>query len=156
MKLIKLAFLAAAIMLSLVACNNTTNTNQTATTNTTTTTTNAPSASPTAAANTAATPADEFAAVRPVYAEHCARCHKVDGEGGTVEVLGKKLKVPSLKKGHALSHTDAELAKQIADGEDGMPAFKDRLNQQQIDALVRFIRKEFQSGATDKKESPKL
>jgi mono/diheme cytochrome c family protein len=152
MKPIKLALLAAAVMLSVVACNDTTNTNQTAGTNATAT----PAASPTATATTAPTPADELAAVRPVYAEHCARCHKIDGEGGTVEVLGKKLKVPSLKKGHALSHTDAQFVKQIADGEDGMPAFKDRLDQQQINDLVRFIRKEFQSGATDKKETPKL
>lgn len=155
MKLIKLALLAICVMLSVVACNNTTNTNQTASTNTATTTT--PAASPTAAANTAPTPTDELSTVRPVYAEFCARCHKIDGAGGTVEVLGKNLKVPSLRKGHALNHSDAELAKQIAEGEDGMPAFKDRLNQEQINGLVRFIRKEFQSGATEpKKETPKL
>jgi dTDP-glucose 4,6-dehydratase len=39
-------------------------------------------------------------------------------------------------------------ARQIANGGDGMPAFKNRLDQQRIDALVRFIRHEFQ-GKTD-------
>jgi mono/diheme cytochrome c family protein len=146
MKLIKLALLAAALTLFVVACNTTTNTNQTANTQPT------PAASLTA--NTATTPADEFATVRPVYAETCARCHKIDGEGGQVDVRGKKLNVPSFKKGHALKHTDAEFAKQISDGGDGMPAFKDRLNQQQIDGLVRFIRKEFQGGEAAKKETP--
>jgi mono/diheme cytochrome c family protein len=143
MKLIKLALLIAAIALFLLACNNTSNTNQTANTQPT------PAQSPTAAtANTAQpSPADEFAAVRPIYAESCARCHKIDGEGGTVEVLGKKLKVPSLKIGHALKHSDAEFAKQISEGGDGMPAFKERLKPEQINDLVRFIRKEFQSGA---------
>jgi mono/diheme cytochrome c family protein len=58
------------------------------------------------------------------------------------------LKVPSLKKGHALDHSDAELAKKISEGDDGMPAFKDKLTQEQINNLVRFVRKEFQSGAT--------
>ncbi len=143
MKLIKLALLIATIALFVIACDNTANTNQTVSTNTTT-----PAASPSTAATAAPTPADEFAALRPVYAESCARCHKIDGEGGTVEVLGKKLKVPSLKKGHALNHSDADLAKQISEGEDGMPAFKDKLSREQIDGLVRFIRKEFQSGAT--------
>jgi mono/diheme cytochrome c family protein len=149
MKLVKLAILVAVVMFSVVACNNATNTNQTASTNTAT-----PAASPTTAATAAPTPTDEFATVRPVYAEHCARCHKIDGEGGTAEVLGKKLKVPSLKKGHALGHSDAELATQIAEGEDAMPAFKDRLNQEQINGLVRFIRKEFQGGSADQKEAP--
>jgi mono/diheme cytochrome c family protein len=91
--------------------------------------------------------------VRPIYAEACARCHKLDGEGGTVEVLGKKLKVPSFKQGHALKHTDEEFAKQIAEGGDGMPAFKDRLDKEKINALVRLIRKEFQSGVTNAKET---
>jgi mono/diheme cytochrome c family protein len=151
MKLIKLAILITAAMFSVVACDNTTNSNQTAGTNTTT----PPAASPTAAPNIPApTPADEFAALRPVYAEHCARCHKIDGEGGTAEVLGKKLKVPSLKRGHALNHSDAELAKKIAEGDDGMPAFKDRLDEEQINSLVRFIRKEFQSGIKDEKQKP--
>ena len=141
MKLIKLALLIAAGTLFAVACNNAANTNQTANTAQT------PAASPTAAANTAPSPADELAAVRPIYAETCARCHKLDGEGGPVEVRGKKLNVPSLKKGHALKHTDEEFAKQISEGGDGMPAFKDRLKPEQIKDLVRFIRKEFQAGA---------
>lgn len=149
MKLIKLALLIAAVTLFVVACNNAANTNQTANTNTAQT----PAASPTAAANTAPSPADELAAVRPIYAETCARCHKLDGEGGPTEVRGKKLNVPSLKKGHALKHTDEEFAKQISEGGDGMPAFKDRLKPEQIKDLVRFIRKEFQTGAaTPEKE----
>jgi mono/diheme cytochrome c family protein len=154
MRLIKLALLIAAVTLFIVACNSAPNTNQTANTNAQKT----PAASPTAAANTATAPSptDELAAVRPVYAESCARCHKLDGEGGTVEVLGKKLKVPSLKVGHALKHTDAEFAKQISEGGDGMPAFKEKLKPEQINDLVRFIRKEFQSGAvaTPDKVSP--
>lgn len=142
MKLIKLALLIASAMLLFVACQSDANTNQTANTNRQAT----PVASPTAAAATSPTPpADEFAAVRPVYAEECARCHKPNGEGGQAEVRGKKLNVPSFKKGHALKHTDEEFAKQISEGGDGMPAYKDRLNEQQIKDLVRFIRKEFQS-----------
>src|SRR5918911_937936 len=115
MKLIKLTLLIAAVTLSIVACNSGANTNQTANSNAAQT----PAASPNAAANTASQPAGEFASVRPIYAETCARCHKIDGEGGPVEVRGKKLNVPSFKKGHALKHTDEEFAKQISDGGDG-------------------------------------
>ena len=152
MKLIKLALLSAFVILFVVACDSTTSTNQTSGANTAVTPV---PTSPTANTNsTPPPPADEFAAVRPVYAEHCARCHKIDGEGGTAEVLGKKLKVPSLKKGHALNHSDAELAKKITEGEEAMPAFKDKLNEEQINGLVRLIRKEFQAGAKDEKPSP--
>jgi mono/diheme cytochrome c family protein len=153
MKLIKLALLIAAVALFVVACQSSGNTNQTAANNTNAQGT--PAVSPTAAANTATAPTDEFAAVRPVYAEACARCHKLNGEGGQVEVLGKKLNVPSFKKGHALKHTDEEFAKQISDGGDGMPAFKDRLNEQQIKDLVRFVRQELQGDvAAPAKASP--
>ncbi len=56
----------------------------------------------------------------------------------------KKLKVPSLREGHATTHTDEKLAKQISNGDDEMPAFKDKMNPQEIDHLVRLVRKEFQ------------
>ncbi|MFN2480848.1 MAG: cytochrome c, partial [Pyrinomonadaceae bacterium] len=45
-----------------------------------------------------------------------------------------------------LKHSDAEYAKQITEGGEGMPKFKDRLTPEQINGLVRFIRSEFQSG----------
>ena len=63
-----------------------------------------------------------------------------------VEIKGKSLKVPSLKTGGAVKDSDRELSSQIANGGDGMPAFKERLNPDQISELVRFIREELQSG----------
>lgn len=137
---IKLALAAASVALLALACNNGSNTNQTSGANTGPT----PSSSPSAAAQASPTPADEFANVRPIYAESCTVCHGAKGDGGTVTIQGKKLKVPSLKEGHALNHTEEQLAKQIAQGGDGMPAFKDRLSSEQINELVRLIRKEFQ------------
>jgi mono/diheme cytochrome c family protein len=53
-------------------------------------------------------------------------------------------------EGHGLTHTDAEFAKQISNGGDGMPAFKDRLKPEQVDALVKFIRRDIQAGLTPK------
>jgi mono/diheme cytochrome c family protein len=61
--------------------------------------------------------------------------------------MKKTLNVPSLKTGHALNHSEEQLAKQIRQGGDGMPAFGDRLKPEEITGLVRLIRQEFQGGA---------
>jgi cytochrome c551 len=147
MKPIKLVLLIIAITLFAIACNNTTTTNQPGSNNNVATVTTTPAASPSTGSQPSASPADEFASIRPVYAAECARCHGITGEGGTVEILKKKLKVPGLRTGHALNHSEEQLAKQIADGGDGMPAYKDKLKQEEINTLVSFIRKEFQGGA---------
>ena len=95
----------------------------------------------------AATTPDAFAAARGTYAKDCQECHGVDGAGGRVKLDdGTRLRVPSLREGHALRHPNSEFVKQIMQGGDGMPAFKDKLNQAQIDELISFIRKEFQGG----------
>ena len=130
---VKFAATILAIASLAIACN---------TTGTLTTNQSQPSASP-ATATATATP-DEFAAARSNFVKNCVPCHGEKAEGGRVEVEGRKLKVPSLKEGHALHHTDEQLVKQITDGDDEMPAFKDKLNAEEINELVRFIRKELQ------------
>jgi mono/diheme cytochrome c family protein len=90
-----------------------------------------------------ATP-DEFAFARANYAKHCSTCHGAEGKGGLVQVDNTKLKVPSLTEGHALKHVDQDFVDQIENGGDGMPKFKDKLSADEIKALVRFVRHEFQ------------
>ena len=138
MKHFKVALIACAVLTFFVACASTNTTLQTGNSNVASTT----------PAPAAATPAgDELAAARATYNAACVRCHKENGEGGEVEMgEGGKLKVPSFKTGHGLNHTDVQFARQIAKGGDGMPAFEKRLSAEQIGALVRFIRKEFQEG----------
>lgn len=102
---------------------------------------NAPAATPTPKAT--ATP-DEFAVARANYAKHCSACHGDEGKGGLVKVEDTKLKVPSLREGHALQHPDEKFVKQITNGGDGMPKFKDKLTPDEINAMVRFVRHEFQ------------
>ena len=102
---------------------------------------NVPTATP--AAKATATP-DEFAVARANYAKHCSACHGEEGKGGLVKVEKVRLKVPSLREGHALDHPDEKLVKQITNGGDGMPKFKDKLSPEEINAMVRFIRHEFQ------------
>ena len=102
---------------------------------------NVPTATP--AAKATATP-EEFAVARANYAKHCSACHGDEGKGGLVKVDNVKLKVPNLTEGHALEHPDEKLVKQVTNGGDGMPKFKDKLSPEEINAMVHFIRHEFQ------------
>ena len=139
MKLFKLAIIFCAAALFVIACNNAPTTNQIATGNTPAVNANAPTP--------AATPADQLADARATFSHTCSRCHGDKGEGGEFDVDGKKLKAPSLREGHVLKHPDEQLAKKIANGGDGMPAFGKRLTPEQINNLVRFIRQDLQGGA---------
>jgi mono/diheme cytochrome c family protein len=100
---------------------------------------NAPAASPTSKPTV-----DEFATARATFKKDCSVCHGEDGTGGLKTVEGKKLKVPNFREGHALKHPDEDFVKQITNGGDGMPKFKDKLTPQEMNDLVRFIRHEFQ------------
>jgi mono/diheme cytochrome c family protein len=136
MTFVRLALLVIISSLFAVACSkpDNANTNQTRP---------AGAGSPSTASNT---PADEFATARANYKNHCTTCHGNDGSGGPVKLDdGTKLKVPSLREGHALKHKDEEFVKQITSGGDGMPKFGDKLSREETIDLVRFIRKEFQS-----------
>jgi mono/diheme cytochrome c family protein len=133
MKIILLTLACAAIAVISLACTE-------MATPTTTTSTPIAAASPTAPAS----PVDEFAAARVNYAKNCEACHGETAVGGLVKVDGKRIKVPSLKSDHAIKHTDEQLTKIITNGEEAMPAFKDKLKPEQIADLMRFVRKEFQ------------
>ena len=134
MKLISLALTCVAIALTASACTETatpTNTN-----------TSRAAASPAAPAATA-TP-DPLATARANFAKNCEGCHGPTGEGGLVKVDNKQIKVPSLKAEHAIKHTDDEITKLITNGEEEMPAFKEKMTAAEIAGMVRFVRSEFQ------------
>ena len=134
MKLLSLALLCVAIALAASACT------ETATPTNTNTATAA--ASPAAPAATA-TP-DPLATARANFAKNCEGCHGPNGEGGLAKVDNKQIKVPSLKAEHAKKHTDDQIQKKITNGEEEMPAFKDKMSQQEIAGMVKFVRTEFQ------------
>jgi mono/diheme cytochrome c family protein len=145
MKRIKLSLVALAFALTAYACATNTNTNTAIGNSNRTATVN----STTNSANTNATAAnDALASARSTYNHTCAKCHKETGDGGVADIDGEKLRVPGFKGGHALKHSDAEYVKKINEGGDGMPKFKGRITPEQIDGLVRFIRTEFQAGAS--------
>jgi cytochrome c6 len=134
MRSVGITLLLFAAFLFAIACDNpnteTARQNQPAT-----------SASP---SNTASAVADELAAARDLFKVHCSKCHGENGAGGRVEIEGKQLKVPNLTGEHARKPSDEKLAAKITNGDDEMPAFKDKLSAEQIHDLVHFIRKEFQ------------
>lgn len=134
MKLIALALMCVAIALVVSACTETatpTNTNTART-----------AASPAAPAATA-TP-DPLATARANYGKHCEGCHGPNGEGGPVKVNNKQIKVPSLRSDHATKLKDDHIAHMITNGEEAMPAFKDKMSQQEISDMVKFVRAQFQ------------
>ena len=134
MKPISLALTCVAIALLSIACTETA----------TPTNTNTARTAPTPAAPSPSPSVDPLAVARANYAKNCEACHGESGTGGLVKVENKQIKVASLKADHAIKHTDDQLAKVITSGEEEMPAFKDKLSQQEIADMVRFIRKEFQ------------
>jgi mono/diheme cytochrome c family protein len=69
----------------------------------------------------------------------CSSCHGVNGDGDTS--LGRTLKAADLRSVEVQEQSDAELAKVIADGRKNMPSFSNSLTQDQIRAVVGYIRK---------------
>jgi mono/diheme cytochrome c family protein len=137
MRAFKLTLAAAALLSFAAACGNNATQNQAAS--------NANAARP--AANTAATatPAatpDELAQAAADYKNACVKCHKADGAGGSFDNDGHNVKVPDLRT-HGRRDPDKELAEQIAEGGDDMPPFKKKLDEQRVNNLVRYIRREF-------------
>lgn len=145
MKRLKLGIVALAFALTAFACATKTNTDTTVGNSNRTVTVNPATNSANANASTGN---DALASARSTYNNTCAKCHKETGDGGVADIDGEKLRVPGFKGEHALKHSDAEYVKKINEGGDGMPKFKGRLTPEQIDGLVRFIRTEFQSGAS--------
>jgi mono/diheme cytochrome c family protein len=134
MKLIALALTCVAIGLAASACTETA----------TPTNTNTSSAATSPAAPSPAASVDEFATAKANYQKHCEACHGPEATGGLVKVDNKQIKVPSLKAEHALKHTDDQITKMITNGEEEMPAFKNKMSSQEIAEMVRYVRKQIQ------------
>jgi cytochrome c6 len=71
-----------------------------------------------------------------LYTSKCASCHAADGAG---TAMGKKLGAKSFKDEADVKATDTDLAKDIKEGKNKMPAFK-TLTDDQVTALVKHIR----------------
>jgi mono/diheme cytochrome c family protein len=78
------------------------------------------------------------------WSQHCASCHGKDGSGNTT--MGKKLSVKDYSSAKVQAEfTDAKAAQVIKEGvsEGGkakMKSFKDKLSDDEIKALVAYVR----------------
>ncbi len=138
MRFLKSGFVLLSISLFIFACAQ----------NETTKTTNVNSANNlnTAAPNSQTAAMDELASAKKNYTEKCAKCHKDDGSSGKVEIDGEKINAKSLISDHIKKDPDSEYVEAIEKGfpDDGMPAFKGKLTDQEIKDVVAYIRKELQ------------
>ena len=71
-----------------------------------------------------------------LWAQHCASCHGKDGSGNTT--MGKKLAVKDYSKSQSFS--DAEATNVIKNGKGKMKAYKDKLSDADVKALVAYVR----------------
>ena len=77
-------------------------------------------------------------ATESLYKTKCAACHAADGSASTP--AGKKLETRSFLLPEIVKSPDKELAEITAKGKNKMPAFDKKLNDDQIKALVAYIR----------------
>ena len=73
-----------------------------------------------------------------VYKAKCATCHGADGSGQTP--MGKSMKLRDLGSPEVQKQTDKELYAWTADGKGKMPAYKSKLSDAEINALVAHMR----------------
>lgn len=142
MKFLKSVLFLMSIGLFVFACsqnaanNNITDNNNTAVVN---------SAVNSNAVNTSE-PADELAGAKKIYSEKCIKCHKEDGSGGVTIIEGTKIKAPNFHSDRMINDKDADWIETINNGakEDGMPAFKGKISDQEITNLVKYIHRDLQ------------
>ncbi len=73
-----------------------------------------------------------------LYKAKCASCHAADGSGQTP--VGKSMKLRDLRSPEVQKQTDKELYALTADGKGKMPAYKNKLSEAEINALVAHMR----------------
>jgi len=84
-------------------------------------------------------PASGGAAARSTFKLQCSSCHGQNGAGDTS--VGKSLNAADLRSAEVQKQSDAQLVQVISEGRKDMPSFSDSLTQDQIRALVSYIRK---------------
>ena len=99
-----------------------------------------------AKADPSSTPAGDLMDGQALYKKNCAACHRDEGTGGKVTIEGKTLNPDNLTTDRKKAAPDDKFHAWIANGheEEGMPAFKEKLTDEQITAIVKYIRTDLQ------------
>lgn len=99
-------------------------------------------AKPTNAAPEPAPTVDQALMAAELYAVNCMICHKDSGKGGKVTIDGKTVSAEDLTAGKIKKMTNEKLVGYVTNGieDEGMPAFKDKLTDDEIKTVVRHVR----------------
>jgi cytochrome c6 len=73
-----------------------------------------------------------------LYKSKCAMCHAADGSGNTT--MGKSMKLRDLRSPEVQKLTDKDLFTLTSDGKGKMPAYKAKMSEAEINALVAHLR----------------
>lgn len=73
-----------------------------------------------------------------LFKAKCAACHGADGSGATA--VGKAMKIRDLRSADVQKQSNADLTKTIEGGKGKMPVFKGKLSDEEVSAVVKFIR----------------
>lgn len=73
-----------------------------------------------------------------LYKSKCQVCHGADGKGDTL--AGKKLGIKDFHSPEVAKMSDAELFEITKKGKDKMPSYDKKLTDDQIKALIKYIR----------------
>jgi cytochrome c6 len=72
------------------------------------------------------------------FKTRCAMCHGIDGKANTP--AGKAFKAASLRDPMVVNSSDDELFAIVKNGKNKMPSFKDKLTDDQVKAVIAYIR----------------
>lgn len=84
------------------------------------------------------TPANASDDAAALYKSKCASCHAADGSGDTP--AGKKTGTHAFSSPDVQKMTDAQLTEVTTNGKNKMPAYKGKLTDEQIKALVAYVK----------------
>jgi mono/diheme cytochrome c family protein len=82
--------------------------------------------------------AEDTAAGASVFKAKCSTCHGPDGSGNTP--VGKSLQTADLRSPEVQKKSDAELTESVSEGKGNMPAFKTILTEDEIHAVLKYVR----------------
>jgi len=136
MKIIKIFLILVTATIFAVACGQST---PTPNGNTSASNTNKTAETP---PQQKASPLDEATIARNLYTTHCMTCHKDSGKGGKTTVDGKEIDPDDITTAKQKAKSDEKIYGYISDGfpDDGMPAFKDKLKDDEIKLPVQHVR----------------
>ena len=79
---------------------------------------------------------------RTIYTKNCAVCHRDNGTGGKMTIEGKSLNVEDLTSAKIKAMDNNKLIGYVINGveDEGMPAFKDKLSEEEIREVVQYVR----------------